>query len=106
MASNTGRLIDELGDVRKKIADLVGKEERLKAQIREFGEGVHNGTVYCATVSYIERNTLDPKKVARRLDPRALRACYKKSTVTEVRVTARSAATARRTVARQLDLAT
>jgi hypothetical protein len=96
MASNTGKLIDELGDVRKKIADLVEKEERLKKQIKEFGEGAHNGTIYCATVSHIERKTLDPEKVARRLDPRALRACYKKQTITEVRVTARSAATARR----------
>lgn len=102
MASNTGKLIDELGVVRKQLADLIEKEERLKRQIKEFGEGAHNGTIYCATVSHIDRRTLDPKKVARRLDPRAFRACYKTTTITEVRVTARSAATARRSAKQEV----
>lgn len=97
--SNTGKLIDELGEVRKKIADLVEKEARLKSSIKQFGEGVYNGVTFCASISHIERKTLDEKKVARRLTPRALQACYKRTSYTEVRISARSAATAVRSAA-------
>jgi N-methylhydantoinase B/oxoprolinase/acetone carboxylase alpha subunit len=63
--SNTAPLIDELGDLRARIAALERREAELRKQVADLGTGEHRGNRWVAQVK---------KRRHSRVDLRALRA--------------------------------
>lgn len=62
-------LVDELGKLRAKIADLTAKEEELKETLRNSGESEIEGRLFRVTVSRTDVATVNWKEVANRLNP-------------------------------------
>lgn len=62
-------LVDELGKLRAKIADLTTKEEELKETLRNSGESEIEGRLFRVTVSRTDVATVNWKEVANRLNP-------------------------------------
>lgn len=56
--ANTAALVDRLGVLKAEIAALEDILKPLGAQLKETGPGVYSGTLYDATVSQIDRETL------------------------------------------------
>jgi hypothetical protein len=90
MTSNIGTLIDELGVLKAKIAELEAIETLLKDQLIAAGPGAYEGDFYRATVSESERNTLDMKAVRAKLSSQFITANTKTTPVTTVKVVARN----------------
>lgn len=63
------KVVDQLGEVKAKIAHLKTVEEQLKKQLVESGEVEADGSVFRATVSFTNRETIDSKAVAEKLGP-------------------------------------
>lgn len=82
-------LIDRLGELKAKIAELQSEEKALKTEIINLGEGAHDGDLFRATVSFSERETLDMEAVREKLSPQFIRAHTNLTPVTTVRVVAR-----------------
>ena len=85
------KVVDQLGEVKAKIAHLKTVEDQLKKQLVESGEVEADGSVFRATVSFSNRETVDWKAVAEKLEPsRQLITAYTTVTPsTTVRVSAR-----------------
>jgi hypothetical protein len=85
------KVVDQLGEVKAKIAHLKALEDALKNQLVESGAAEQDGTVFRATVSFSNRETIDWKAVAEKLEPsRQLIAAHTAYTpATTVRVTSR-----------------
>ena len=83
-------LIDQIGDYDAQIADLQKKKKILRDQIAAKGPGSYEGDQYRATVSYMERETLDMEAVRAKLTPRWIKAHTKVTEVITVRITARN----------------
>lgn len=83
--------VDQLGMLLAQIADLEVQAEALKNQIKNDGEGHHDGELFRACVSLSQRNTVDHKAVYKDLGVSAdLLAKYTKSTaVITLKVTGR-----------------
>lgn len=55
------RVVDELGEIKARIADLKATETRLNELLKDYGPGAYDGAAYRATVSAVAENTsLDP----------------------------------------------
>ena len=63
------KVVDQLGEVKAKIAHLKTVEDQLKKQLLESGEVEADGSVFRATVSFSNRETVDWKAVAEKLEP-------------------------------------
>ena len=85
------KVVDQLGEVKAKIAHLKTVEDQLKKQLVESGEVEADGSVFRATVSFTNREQIDWKAVAEKLEPsRQLITAHTSFTAsTTVRVSAR-----------------
>jgi hypothetical protein len=85
---------DALGFLKAQIADLENRAKVEHARLVAMGIGAHEGDMFRATVSVAERESVDWKTVAARLEPsRQLVAAHTSAKeVTTVRVVARTAA--------------
>lgn len=88
--SNYNSLVDELGIVKARIAELEARENELKAAIVAKGVGPHEGQLFRATVSKYFRETLDLEAVREKLSPQFLRAHTTTKEITKVNVVART----------------
>ena len=79
-------VVDELGILNAKIAELEGQAKRLKSQLIENGIGAYEGDLFRATVSMSQRETLDMAAVREKLTPQFIRSHTKVTQVTFVRV--------------------
>lgn len=85
------KVVDQLGEVKAKIAHLKTVEDLLKQQLVESGETEADGSVFRATVIFTNRESIDRRAVAEKLEPsRQLITAHTSYTPsTTVRVTAR-----------------
>lgn len=83
-------LVDELGLLKAQIAELEVREKELKSILIESGEELIKGFTFQASICESERCTLDSTKVRSYLKPIEIIACQRITTVTTVRVSARS----------------
>jgi hypothetical protein len=90
--SNSKALIDQLGEIKARIADLELQEKELKKAIIEMGTGAHDGDAYRATVVVSDRETLDMEAVREKLSAQFIRVHTSVKQVTSVRVVARTEA--------------
>ena len=79
------QVVDELGRLRAKIADLKVREEELKTALDESGEEDVDGTLFRATVSRSDVDHVDWKTIAARFKPS--KRLVKANTETKERVT-------------------
>ncbi len=88
---DTALIVDELGIVKAKIAALKRIEDDLKAELIYAGLTEADGGTFRATVSFTNRETVDWKAIAEKLEPsRQLITAYTTYTpTTTVRVTSR-----------------
>jgi hypothetical protein len=90
MTNNLTSTIDRLGNVKAQLAALKREEEELKAVLIENGVGAYEGETWRATVSVADRETLDMDAVREKLSAQFIRAHTNVTTVTSVRVVART----------------
>jgi len=83
-------LIDAMGRLKAEKANLERREKALRDQIVALGLGPHEGADYRATVSVSERETIDMDAVRAHVSRQWLQAHTTVSTVTTVRVVART----------------
>lgn len=85
------RTVDELGEIKAKIAYLKTREDQLKAALIESGQSEQDGTMFRATVSFTNRESIDWRAVAEKLEPsrQLITAHTTYNPCTTVRVTAR-----------------
>lgn len=84
--SRYSKIVDRLGAVKAKIADLTAIENTLKSILPP---GEHDGALFRATVTKTERNSLDMDAVRAKLSPQFIAANTKTTPTTTVRVVAR-----------------
>jgi D-serine deaminase-like pyridoxal phosphate-dependent protein len=82
--------IDRLGFIKAQIAELLREEKELKATLIARGPGAYEGSLYRATVSESERETLDMDAVRAKLSPQFISANTNTTQVVMVRVVARN----------------
>lgn len=83
--------IDLMGDLKAQMADLEAKYEELKALvIEDAGLGAHEGSMFRASITSQERETLDMEAVRNHLSPQFIRAHTKTTKSIVTRVTART----------------
>jgi hypothetical protein len=82
--------VDELGAIKARIAELQLKEKVIKALLIETGAELIRGYKYQAAISESERTTLDTERVRQYLSPAQIMECTRITSVTTVRVSARS----------------
>ena len=82
--------IDRLGELLAQIADLTREAETIKSALRTMGDGSYEGDLFRATVSTSERDTLDMKAVREHLSRQFIQAHTNTTTVTAVKVVART----------------
>lgn len=87
-------IVDQLGDLKARIAALTEEERVLKKAIADSGYAELDGNLFRATVSLSERGTLDAEKVREILSEDQVRHCTKVTEITTVRVVARKRAAA------------
>lgn len=85
-------VIDRLGELKARIADLQAEEKKLRDEIIALGVGAHEGELFRASVSVSERETLDMAAVREKLSPQFIRAHTNVTPVTTVKIVARKAA--------------
>jgi len=83
---------DMLGTLKAQIAELESQAKLAHAALVAMGEGAHEGMLFRASVSVAERESIDWKAIAAKLEPsRQLIAAHKSAKeVTTVRVVART----------------
>lgn len=81
--------IDQLGFLRAQIAELAEQEKALVKQVKELGEGGHDGSLFHANVTTSVRESLDQEYVRSLLTTRQLNKAKRLTTVVTVRLTAR-----------------
>jgi hypothetical protein len=86
--------VDNLGIIKGRIADLALQAKIIETRLKDGGAGVHEGALFRVTVSVADRETVDWKAVAAKLEPsHQLVTAYTTYTeVVSVRVVARKAA--------------
>jgi hypothetical protein len=72
--NNLAPMIDTLGDVRARIAELEKKETELKNAMKELEPGAYEGERYRLTVTLADREKLDMEAVREKLSAQFLRA--------------------------------
>jgi hypothetical protein len=68
-SADPGDLADRLGEIKAAIADLKASEASLKDLLKAHGPGSYEGADYRATYSVAEREVIDWRAVAERLNP-------------------------------------
>lgn len=86
---NYAAIVDELGALKARIADLTKQETKLKAALIESGYAEIDGLLYRAAVTWTERATLDSEAVRAMLTPDQVKACTRVTEIKAVRVSAR-----------------
>lgn len=82
--------IDQLGDLKARIAALEAEKTKLQDSIVEqVGVGAYEGDTFRVSISASQRETLDMEAVRNHLSPQFIRAHTKVSDVITVRVSAR-----------------
>ena len=89
MKSNLS-VIDQLGEIKAKIAMLEAEEKKLIDAVKANGPGAYEGDLFRATVSESERATLDLEAVRKKLSRQFILANTNYKKVTTVRVVART----------------
>ncbi len=89
---NIKGLIDQLGRIRAKQADLALAEDAIKDQLGGLLAGAHDGKLFRCTISEYDREVFDVKAARRRLGPAWVRRHTRKVPVRNYLVTARNAA--------------
>lgn len=86
--------VDRLGIIKGQIADLAVQAKLIEDRIKAHGAGVTEGSLFRATVSVSERETVDWKAVAEKLQPshQLVTAHTARTEVVCLRVVARKAA--------------
>jgi len=82
-------IVDELGELKARIADLTKQETKLKAALIASGYAEIDGSLFRATVTWTERATLDSEAVRAMLTPDQVKACTRVTEIKAVRVSAR-----------------
>lgn len=83
-------LVDELGELKSKIADLEVREKEIKIILCESGETLVRGQYYQAAITESERVSLDQNLVKQYLTTFQIVSCQRITSYTAVRVSARS----------------
>lgn len=86
---NNAALVDEIGDLKARIAPLSEKLKELEAELKSKGEGRYRGDRYDATVSCYDQSRLDMEAVKAKLSEQFKRAHTIVSAITKLNVTAR-----------------
>lgn len=81
--------VDEIGLLKAQIAPLEAKLKAAQAKLKEHGDGRYEGTLWAATVSTSERESLDLDAVREKLSRQFIAAHTRTSEVVTVKVTAR-----------------
>ena len=81
--------IDELGQLKAKIADLKKREDELKDLLEGAGVTKAEGDLFRVTITQSVRESLDMEAVKAKLSPQFIRAHTKETRYTTVRVSAR-----------------
>lgn len=84
-------IIDRLGELKAKIAELQTEEKALRDEVIALGVGAHEGDLFRATVTESERATLDMAAVREKLSPQFITAHTTVTEVITVKVTSRKA---------------
>ena len=76
-----GEVVDQIVALDKEIKALSDKQKELKEILKKSGAGVYSGSNHVATVSQVERKTLDMAAVREKLSAQFIRAhtnvsCY------------------------------
>lgn len=87
-------IVDQLGTLKARIADLTKEESTLKAALLESGYAELDGDLFRATVTWTERATLDTEAVRAILTEDQQRVCTRVTEIKTVRVVARKRAAA------------
>lgn len=87
--NDLGDLVDRLGKLKAKIANLCEEEKAIKDELILTRLPEIEGTLFRATISTHERTSLDSEMVKMFLTPSQLLQCTKVSEVTTLRVNAR-----------------
>ena len=69
MTSNQQATVDHLGEIKAQIAELEAREKAVRDEIASWGKGAYEGDLFRATVSIAERELVDWKAVAMKLEP-------------------------------------
>ena len=90
MTSNLTKIIDDLGALKARIADLEAQEKALKQALADLSPGAYEGELFRLSISETERETLDMKAVREKLSPQWMRAHTNVTNVRTLRVSARN----------------
>ena len=90
MTSNLTRIIDDLGALKARIADLENQEKALKQALADLGPGAYEGDLFRLSISESERETLDMKAVREHLSRQFIQAHTNVTPVRTLRVVART----------------
>jgi hypothetical protein len=88
--TNLSQIIDDLGALKAKIADLELQEKALKAALQDLPAGAYEGETFRLSISETERETLDMKAVREHLSRQFIQAHTNVTPVRTLRVAARS----------------
>jgi len=88
--TNLSKIIDDLGALKARIADLETQEKALKQALADLTPGAYEGDLFRLSVSESERETLDMKAVREHLSRQFIAAHSHSTPVRTLRVTARS----------------
>jgi len=88
------KIVDMLGVVQAKIAELAKEEKVLKDALKGYGTGAYEGDLFRATVSTFPRENFDAKEAKKKLLLEGFHAFVKKhtsyTTVTKINVVAKN----------------
>jgi hypothetical protein len=85
-----GELVDALGTIKARVADLTATEKVLRDALAGHGPGEYEGDRWRATVSVGERSNLDMDAVRAKLSPQFIAAHTTTTPTTTVKVVART----------------
>ena len=87
---NLTAVIDQLGDIKAKIADLQILEKTLKGYLDDLAPGAYEGETFRLSISESNRETLDMEAVREHLSRQFIAAHTNVTPVRTLRVTARN----------------
>lgn len=90
MTSNLTKIIDDLGALKARIADLEAQEKALKQALADLTPGSYEGDLFRLSVSESERETLDMHAVREHLSRQWIQAHTNVTPVRTLRVVART----------------
>ena len=90
MTSNLTKIIDDLGALKARIADLEAQEKALKQALADLSPGAYEGELFRLSISESERETLDMKAVREHLSRQFIQAHTNIAPVRTLRVVART----------------